>query len=592
MCPHSVSGPAFSKEDSPVEEDGPVNVSGLISVDLPALASDTITPRAASDPASRRDDAGAARPGAGHRLLYRFGFVALDRDAYPLKAEAHATPRDLGWAARRMGSVMLWTHPEAPLRVSRAGETRFVVVGDAVPETDAAAGDPFAPERLAQVLAGGDAALLDFLDTFAGRFALLVVEPGRVRVFHDPLGSRAVFYHGAGPFAVASHADLLARCVGAPPDAAVAALRHHPDFHRRKTKSLPGDLTRASGVYALTPNNCFDSATGRTVRYWPREPNRPGSLEAFHDRLGQSLAALGRYVSGRYAPVVGATAGADTRVVIAAFMHLDVPFETATWTIDTLSERERGIIRALVARTGVPHLDTRPTSGRKGLREVIWTNSGQYRRAYPATFEMRAAYADRPDMVFLRGHGAEVMRGFFNLWFTRMKTATPAELARLFWAPKKDRAPREVEEMFADFMRRAHYDALADKGYDPNDIFYWEHRLGMWSAGLNNEFDVAGRSLIAFNSRPLFEASLALPPEVRLTKQLFLTATRRLEPRLADLPLEKMVEAPEARAASKPRALTSALAKAARRGRGRFARLRRRLRALAGTPGPKRRPRG
>lgn len=146
--------------------------------------------------------------------------------------------------------------------------------------------------------------------------------------------------------------------------------------------------------------------------------------------------------------------------------------------------------------------------------------------------------------------------------------------------------------MFADFMRRAHYDALADKGYDPNDIFYWEHRLGMWSAGLNNEFDVAGRSLIAFNSRPLFEASLALPPEVRLTKQLFLAATRRLEPRLADLPLEKMVEAPEARAASRPRTLTTALAKAARRGRGRFARLRRRLRALAGTPGPKRRPRG
>lgn len=578
MCPGSGYGPPSSK-------DGQVNESGPISADPSAPARNANTARAASDPVS--GGAGAPGRGANNRLLYRFGFVALDRDAYPREAEAHATPRDLGWAARRMGSVMLWTHPEAPLRILRAGETRLVFVGDAVPETDPAAGDPFAPERLAQVVAGGDTALLDFLDIFAGRFALLVIEPGRIRVFHDPLGSRTVFYHAAGPFAVASHVDLLARCVGAPPEAALAAVIDHPDFHRRKTRSLPGDLTPAAGIYALTPNNCFDSATGETFRYWPREPNRPGSLETFHARLDQSMAALGRYVSGRYAPVIGATGGVDTRVVIAAFMNLDLPFETVTWTPKALSGREREIIGALVARTGAPHLDTRPASGGKGLREIIWTNVGRYRYGYRATFEMRAAYADRPDTVFLRGHGAEVMRGFFNLWPTRMEAATPAELARLFWAPKKDRAPPEVEEMFAEFMRRAHYDALADKGFDPNDIYYWEHRLGMWSAGYNNEFDVACRSLIAFNSRPLFEAALALPPKVRLSKRLLLAATRRLEPRLASLPLYKMVEAPEAQEASRARDLVSAIAKAARRGRRWLSRQRRRLRALAAQPGPK-----
>ncbi|TPE48789.1 hypothetical protein [Amaricoccus solimangrovi] len=530
-------------------------------------------------PAGQRQTAPADARGSRDRdpRLYRFGFVALHREDFPPEGEAQSLPRHLGWRRRLMGPIALWTHPETTLRVVGTGGVRFVFLGEVIPETDPALGDPFSPERLAAVVEGGDPALYDFLDTLAGRFALMVVEEERVRVFHDPMGARSVFYWSEGPFAVASHARLLARCVGAPPDPVIHALRRDPRFRRRKTKCLPGDLTLALGVQALTPNNGFDSATRSTARYWPRQPRRPGTLEDFHRALEHSMAALGRYAGAGHRPLIGATDGVDSRLLIAAFLKLGIRFETATWQMSKLAEPKRRIIRALARQAGEPHLETRATQADDRTRAVARSNGGGYKPVYQSTFDMRGAYGDRPEMLFIRGHGAEVMRGFFNIWPTRMKAPTAAEMARLYWSPAGNEVPPDLPEMFEGYIRRANWAAVAEMGFDPNDIFYWEHRMGMWSAGLNNEFDVAMRSVPGFNSRQLFAAALGLPPETRLTKKLFLDAVERFEPRLSGIPLGKMVAAPEARQAAAAssgregvlasiRRATAGARKAARRG--------------------------
>jgi hypothetical protein len=506
----------------------------------------------APDAARPRGGNGRTAPKSGvtHRpLLYRYGFVALARDQHP--EQAHDVPARLGWRRRRIGPITLWSHPEATVRIVALEETRFVFIGDVIPETDPAEGDPFAPHRLAAVIAGGDTDLYDFLDTFAGRFALLVVERDRTRVFHDPMGARSVFYRSGGPLAVASHARLLADCVGARHDPVLRELRTHRGFASRKTKSLPGDLTLALGIYALVPNNLFDSATARTARYWPRGVNPAGQVEEFHGRLDRSLGALARHVSERGAPVIGATAGADSRVAIAAFLRNGVPFETATWRLADLSESERDIIADLVRLTGAPHVET-PSDAETRTRGIAQANSGGYRHVYRGTFEMRAAYSGRPGTIFVRGHGAEVMRGFFNLWPTRMTALTPPEMARLYYSPTGAPLPAGLLEMFEGYFERANYAGVADLGFDPNDIYYWEHRMGMWSSAVSNEFDVAMPSLPAFNSRPLFASALALPPGIRLTKRLLLAATDRLDPRFHGLPLERMVEAEVARAPVPP----------------------------------------
>ena len=41
-------------------------------------------------------------------------------------------------------------------------------------------------------------------------------------------------------------------------------------------------------------------------------------------------------------------------------------------------------------------------------------------------------------------------------------------------------------------MERANYgEELIRCGFDLNDIFYWEHRMGMWGSAVHNEMDPA-----------------------------------------------------------------------------------------------------
>ncbi len=482
-----------------------------------------------------------------------------------------------------MGPVELWTHPETVLRLVATNGARFVFLGDPVSERDPSLGDPFAPERIAEALAGGDAALYDFLDTFAGRFALFVIQGARLRVFHDPMGARSVFYHDQAPLALSSHAMLLAHAVEATKGPDIRALRDWPGFLTRKTRCLPGDLTLYLGVYALTPNNLFDSSSLGTRRYWPRAPRAETSPAAFERQLDTTIEALCRYVAASHTPIIGATAGADARVLLAGFRRFGVDFETVTWTPSKLSQVERDIIAELVQRIDARHVESRPVPD-KSLRPLIRNNSGGYRKADDTSLEMRALYGGRRDAIFIRGYGAEIIRGFFNLWPTRATALTPAEMARLYDSPKPRPLPPGLVQMFEGYFRRANYEGVASFGFDPNDIFYWEHRMGMWGAGVINEFDVVSPSLSGFNSRPLFLAALGLPAETRLSKRLFVDAANRLEPRLRGLPLDKMVEAPEARRANGKAGGTSTRPSTGKRGQPRslWARARRRLRALFG----------
>lgn len=427
------------------------------------------------------------------------------------------------------------------MRIVPAGDARFLFLGDVIPESIGPEGDePFSPERLADVAAGGDESLYAFLDTLAGRFAVILVEEERARVFHDPMGARTILYSTRRPLAVASHAMLLGDCLGAAPDEDIRRHRAEPGFGDRSTRSLPGDRTIFEGIRALMPNNLLDSRTMDMHRYWPRAARAESSLATFEQRLDISLGSLARYVSGRYQPVFGATGGADSRLAMTGFRAFGVPFETVTWGLPALKPREQEIIGALVARTDAPHTNLVTVVDKTPLDGIAYRNSGGYRRPYSSTRDMLAVFGARRDAVFLKGHGAEIIRGFYNIRSRGLSTLEPAGIAGLYFAAGRGRAPAETVAMFKGYHRRVGYEGLDSLGFDPNDIHYWEHRMGTWSAGVANELDVAIRSIPTFNSRPLFAAALGLPPRERLTKRLFLRQTARLDPALGDLPIDKM----------------------------------------------------
>jgi len=90
---------------------------------------------------------------------------------------------------------------------------------------------------------------------------------------------------------------------------------------------------------------------------------------------------------------------------------------------------------------------------------------------------------------------------------------------------------------FEGFMARANYDErLMRFDFDLNDVFYWEHRMGMWGAAMHNEMDPVMLSMTGFNSREVYEAAFGMDPRKRLTKKLLLEVIRRYDKRMAEIP--------------------------------------------------------
>lgn len=463
-------------------------------------------------------------------LKFRFGFLCHRVDEVrPRRALPKA-----GWLRERVGPFVLHRHPETRLARRSAGERHLVLLGDGY---DVATGS--APD-LAPLLAAGESGFLDAVDRLGGRFALLLVEGERLRALNDPIGSRSIYYHAGEPFCLGSHASLVARAAAAPRREDIPPLLRHPHYRRRSVKYLPGDWTIYANVFGLIPNNLYDTDARRTRRYWPRVPLRATDFEGFVVTASEYLRAQATFAGSRYSPLFGLTGGVDTRVVFASFRAFGVPFETVTWLGGRLAPGEITTVEQLAEYLDVPHRGIRRPAATDGVARIAGWNGGAYRGPARLTSAMLAAYGPKPARVFIRCWGGEVMRGFYNTRPKPMRSLAPAEMARAYGSGAGDgeRGFRaSAIAAFEEFFDRGNCRDLEGLGYDPNDLFYWEHRMGMWGAAANNELDPAMTTLIGLNSRHLFVAAFGLPDERRLTKRLLLELTDRFDPALARMPL-------------------------------------------------------
>lgn len=135
------------------------------------------------------------------------------------------------------------------------------------------------------------------------------------------------------------------------------------------------------------------------------------------------------------------------------------------------------------------------------------------------------------DLLFIRGFGGEVMRGFYS----PIPTISPAALANTYDVNAGSAYTRDA---FLRFIGVAKWGVDTLHGHALNDLFYWEHRMGTWGSSALSESDMAFRSVPGYNSRALFTAFMGIAPEVRRESGIFEEAVARMMPSLAEVPYE------------------------------------------------------
>lgn len=449
-------------------------------------------------------------------LLYARGFLLSQGRSVPSIVSK--------WERIDVADWKLYVDPRVPVEHAQRSDREVWIIGDAFVSTKASI-----PSAADWVL-GGD--LHENIDRLGGRYLLIYRGREQVQIYHDALGSRSIFY---GPGVVASHAELAAETIGAGLRDWLIPFITSRGFRRRDVKYLPGLHSPFEKIEQLTPNCRLRLGSERPERYWPRRPVIGVSAEYALCKLVEHLEALREYFARRkIQPVVGVSAGRDSRGIVASLGKLDPKLFTFVRSPRGESTRSAdsqvalkiatalGLELDLIRLKAPPPLDDALTPFASTFRR----NTGYVRGNNSAWVEH---YAGRnEDWVFVRGSGGEIMRGFYP----PLKSISAASLSHLYDVNSGSKISRDA---FAHFIEQAEWEGSKLYGRCLEDLFYWEHRMGIWGASTLTEADMAFRSLPAYNSRELFDAFAGLPQAVD-RRELFESAIEELDAKLGAIP--------------------------------------------------------
>ncbi|WP_407352677.1 hypothetical protein [Luteimonas sp. R10] len=459
---------------------------------------------------------------------YRFGFLVVPAGSEP----ADVVPAH--WNRHLFDGVVAFSHPDVPARKYEGACGSAWILGD----IHLSRGGESVDDLLERVLGGR----LEALDGLSGRFVVLASHSnGECRLYHDPFGSRSVYYRADGRIGAGSHPALVAAAFGDAIDPDAVAFRDSPEYRQRGTSYLPGDRSMYRDIVALVPNHYLDLRRCRSVRYWPREGVGATELAAFFGMCDEYFSHLAGFLRERYRTVLGLTGGVDSRALIAGLRACGVDGRFLTWGGGRLPSEERPAVERMIDHLKAPHafVDVgRGTAwGRDpALRAATDAATGYSRGPSALTANMSAVVGSGD--VFLRGYGGEILRGFYNRHNLELPERTPEALARLYLTrrvPNPSRSfHRFVIRSFELYIERTEFE-VDFHDVDALDVFYWEQRMGVWGATMLCEMDPVVRSMAGFNSRALFAAAFGLQRKERIGSELLLGLTRRYDPTLADI---------------------------------------------------------
>jgi len=387
----------------------------------------------------------------------------------------------------------------------------------------------------------GDA-LETALADLSGRFAVIARRGSETAIFNDAFGSRTVCYRAVAPYAVASHSEILALAFSSDADPEVARFLTSRFWKKMPVLLLPGDVTAFGDVFLLAPNNAFFLEAGRTRRYWPRRAPAAVGFEDFATACDSYFEGMARALSGR--PVwLSITGGFDSRLLLAALDRFGVAFQTVTWTKLNFQPWEEEPVAEISRRLGRPHFVVDGRNDQPSDIAVIGARNGGRRVSGPhsSVSGMGRLLASDSRSVFVRGVGGEAIRGFFQSKPSRLAALSVDEMVRAYAirVPADDHDARDfVRSAFEAYWRRGNFADPGAAAIDPNDLFYWEHRLGTWAAESLNTMDPACRNLLGYNSRHLAQTAYGLPSNQRLGGRLFTRLIARYRPDLANIPIQ------------------------------------------------------
>lgn len=464
-----------------------------------------------------------------HPLLFARGFLLTERPN-------PATPAH--WTQARIGAYMLAYDPRNSFYHAVSGGRWAALLGTALDtQTWTLDGGQIVRDALKQ-LTGGENALFEHLDGLCGRFVLAYGMDGRTCLLTDACGVRSTFYADLPhALAVGSHALLVRKCVSAGPVRAI-----DPAWLGLFGNFLPGHYTPYEGIYFLTPNTLLELETRTVRRFFPRgalaEKTVNDALNEVSELLIDQLELLAR--ERRLA--MSLSGGLDSRTTLAFTRRVTDRILYFTYHDDENESQDRGMVlqtdqslaTEIAANLGLKHrlLKLDYKANPVGLTAIQHANSF-LRHNHATACAFLANFP--PDMLHLSSNLAEIGRAFYRKASFHELPLTPERMAKAYNLKAADNPG--VIAAFGAYAERTSLQELYN--YDPYDIFYWEHRMGVWHSCIALEHDLIFDTFIIYNCRRVLNLLLAVPVEERINGTMYHELIRRQWPVLEFWPINR-----------------------------------------------------
>ncbi|MDO5617811.1 hypothetical protein [Kocuria sp.] len=380
-------------------------------------------------------------------------------------------------------------------------------------------------QRLLDAWQQSQTAFLDALDDYGGRHLVLQGDGETVALYQDATGMRTI-YVSEGAALVSSHANLI----------------HDVAPHRERTlaEGRAGFMTAWGrspwvGIEALLPNHSLTLGSWTIERFFPRAENRYEHLSVA-DRVSLFQRKWDRMMldlTNQNADLImSLTGGWDSRTSMAlSRAHLD-RIQMFTYTSRTPGDdlrkgmiaRDEAVVDKLLEHIPAAghtyfHIEDRHEKLPPGQQALVDANSVGNHFKWLLPHYMRSFPGDK--VIHIRGNASAVGK---SSW-TDLKSVNSQENLQKYYLrrTKKDAGHmplnQRIQEFTDGYQRWGYHQNLY--GFHRRDLYYWEIRLGRWSAEICNETDVAFETCAAMNVRSLLEMTLSFPIEQRKESFLF-----------------------------------------------------------------------
>lgn len=442
-----------------------------------------------------------------------------------------------GWRSIEFSNYYLKYCPTLGCEYATEGEVEIVMLGYALNPFDGANNNREIITKLALELEKNEDGFYDYLNELSGRFLLFVVYKDNHFALQDATALRTCFYTETDlPFTLSSHSGLIGELYDLSIDPLVLEITNSPKYHLGGVY-LPGVMSSFQEVKQLLSNTQYNVKNRQVARFFPIEGVNERELDdSFIEEASTLLNRQNDMIFSRFNIALSLTAGLDSRLSLSFLKNHKEAFSSFTYTIwGNRSHKIDADVASDMSKKfsfNHEHVKYSKNDGNDTVSKSISRSHGGIRRG-PAVHE---AFRDffPSEYINLRSSVSEVFRCYWQKNPVNRNAKLP--LDKILNLYKKD-IKGICEKPWIEFVEVQKFPQERFHGYDPIDLFYWEHRMSNWFSQVLLDADTSHESFVPYNNRKLLIFFLSVPFEDRLEDKIPEKLIRHNWPELLEFPI-------------------------------------------------------